>query len=43
MNNIIDITYDEIEVIKDLWEKNRQYHESSSEYFKESYRIMNFD
>lgn len=43
MNNIFDITYDEIEVIKDLWEKNRQYHENSSEYFKESYRSMNFE
>lgn len=43
MNNIFDITYDEIEAIKDLWEKNRQYHENSSEYFMESYRSMNFE
>jgi len=40
---IFDIPYDEIEVIKNLWEKNRQYHENSSEYFKESYRSINFN
>lgn len=43
MNEIFDISYDEIEVIKALWEKNRQYHENSSEYFKESYRFISFD
>lgn len=43
MNEIFDISYDEIEVIKSLWEKNRQYHEDSSEYFKESYRFISFD
>ena len=43
MIDIFDISYDEIEVIKSLWEKNRQYHENSSEYFKESYRNINFE
>ncbi|MCK4258838.1 MAG: GNAT family N-acetyltransferase [Halanaerobiales bacterium] len=43
MNEIFDISYDEIAVIKSLWEKNRQYHENSSEYFKESYRFISFD
>ncbi|MCK4257380.1 MAG: GNAT family N-acetyltransferase [Halanaerobiales bacterium] len=43
MNEIFDISYEEIEVIKNLWEKNRQYHENSSEYFKESYRFISFD
>lgn len=42
MNEIFDISYDEVEVIKNLWEKNRQYHENSSEYFKESYRYIRF-
>ncbi len=32
MNEIFDISYDEVEVIKNLWEKNRQYHENTSEY-----------
>ena len=43
MIELFDISYDEVEVIKGLWEKNRQYHENSSEYFKESYRTMRFD
>lgn len=43
MNEIFDISYDDIKVIKNLWEKNRQYHENTSEYFKESYRLINFD
>ncbi|WP_432401056.1 GNAT family N-acetyltransferase [Wukongibacter sp. M2B1] len=43
MKEIFDISYDEVEVIKNLWEKNRQYHENTSEYFKESYRYINFD
>lgn len=43
MLEIFDITYDEIEVIKDLWEKNRMYHENSSEYFGEFYKDINFD
>jgi len=43
MNEIFDISYDEVEVIKNLWEKNRQYHENTSEYFKESYRFISFE
>jgi len=43
VNEFFDISYDEVEVIKSLWEKNRQYHENTSEYFKESYRFINFD
>lgn len=43
MIQIIDISYEEIEAIRDLWEKNRQYHEKSSEYFKDLYRSINFD
>jgi ribosomal protein S18 acetylase RimI-like enzyme len=40
---LFDISYDDIEVIKELWEKNRQYHENSSEYFKELYRSICFE
>lgn len=43
MVELIDISYNEIEVIKDLWEKNRQYHENSSEYFRELYHNMGFE
>ncbi|MTI71350.1 MAG: GNAT family N-acetyltransferase [Firmicutes bacterium] len=38
-----DIPFDEIEVIKSLWEKNRKYHEDSSSYFSEAYRSICFD
>ena len=43
MIELFDILYDEVELIKDLWEKNRRYHENISEYFKEVYRSMSFD
>ncbi|MBB6216694.1 ribosomal protein S18 acetylase RimI-like enzyme [Anaerosolibacter carboniphilus] len=43
MCEIFDIFYDDIRVIKELWEKNRQYHENTSEYFKELYRSIRFD
>ncbi len=43
MNEIFDISYNDVEVIKNLWEKNRQYHENTSEYFKESYRFISFE
>jgi ribosomal protein S18 acetylase RimI-like enzyme len=43
MIEIFDISYEHIEVIKNLWEKNRKYHEDNSEYFKESYRLVNFE
>lgn len=40
---IKDISYDEIEVIRALWEKNRLYHENISEYFKEIYSNIDFE
>jgi len=43
MHDIFDISYDEIDIIKNLWEKNRLYHANSSEYFKELYRNISFD
>jgi ribosomal protein S18 acetylase RimI-like enzyme len=43
MCEIFDIFYDEIGIIRDLWEKNRQYHENTSEYFKELYHSISFD
>jgi len=43
MLEIFDISYSDIEVIRELWEKNRQYHEKSSEFFKDTYRAINFD
>lgn len=43
MCEIFDIFYGDIRVIKELWEKNRQYHENTSEYFKELYRSIRFD
>ncbi|SCZ05836.1 GNAT family N-acetyltransferase [Alkaliphilus peptidifermentans] len=43
MCEMFDISYDEIEIIKDLWEKNRLYHEKTSEHFKELYRFIRFD
>ncbi len=43
MIEMFDISYGEVEVIKDLWEKNRLYHENTSEHFKDLYRCMNFE
>lgn len=43
MYEIFDISYDEIEIIKNLWEKNRKYHEDTSEYFGHLYRSINFN
>lgn len=43
MIELIDIPYEEVGIIKDLWEKNRKYHENISEYFGETYRFMSFD
>lgn len=43
MIEIFDVSFDKIEVIRNLWEKNRQYHEDHSEYFSESYRSICFD
>jgi len=39
----IDIAYNDICLIKDLWEKNRIYHETSSEYFGHAYRDICFE
>jgi ribosomal protein S18 acetylase RimI-like enzyme len=43
MIEIFDIPFDKVEVVKNLWEKNRQYHEDSSEYFSEVYSSICFD
>ncbi|MHC1724301.1 MAG: GNAT family N-acetyltransferase [Aminipila sp.] len=43
MIKIMDICYDEIKIIRNLWEKNRLYHENISDYFKESYSSISFD
>lgn len=43
MLEMFDISYDEINVIKQLWEQNRQYHEKTSEYFKELYQSISFE
>lgn len=43
MRVIFDIPYGRIEMLRELWEKNRRYHEECSEYFKESYRSLQFD
>lgn len=38
-----DISYDQVEIIKNLWEKNRQYHENASEHFKKTYSHLIFE
>jgi len=43
MVEILDISYAEVGIIRDLWEKNRRYHEDNSEHFKESYGSIRFD
>lgn len=43
MNEIFDINYEDVKIIKNLWEKNRLHHENTSEYFKEAYRVIRFD
>lgn len=43
MCEIFDITYKDIAVIKDLWEKNRLYHQNTSEFFGDSYRLLQFE
>nr|WP_315023432.1 GNAT family N-acetyltransferase [uncultured Aminipila sp.] len=43
MIKIMDIDYDEIKIIRDLWEKNRLYHQNISEHFKEVYGLISFD
>lgn len=43
MYEFFDIKYNEISIIKELWEKNRQYHEDTSEYFGQLYHSINFE
>jgi len=43
MAEFFDISLEQIEVIKELWEKNRLYHENNSAFFKESYRDLIFE
>lgn len=38
-----DITFDQIQIIKELWEKNRIYHEKTSEYFGKQYSDVIFE
>lgn len=38
-----DIPFNEIAVIKYLWEKNKKYHEDISEFFGDDYASLNFD
>jgi len=38
-----DISYKDIELIKVLWERNRQYHEETSEFFGEAYKGLEFE
>lgn len=37
-----DIPFNQVSVIKDLWERNRKYHENMSEYFGELYSNIDF-
>lgn len=43
MIETIEISLDNIEIIRPLWEKNREYHEKSSQYFGETYKNISFD
>ncbi|MGE5678541.1 MAG: N-acetyltransferase family protein [Pseudomonadota bacterium] len=38
-----DISYSEVSIIKELWEKNRKYHENISEFFSDSYKGIEFE
>ena len=40
---MIDISLDRINLIKNLWEKNRLYHEKISEYFGDAYKSICFE
>lgn len=40
---IRDITFNQISVIKELWEKNRKYHENISEHFGRIYSNLVFE
>lgn len=39
----MDVTLKDIDLIKMLWEKNREYHEKHSEYFGETYQFIRFE
>jgi len=43
MHKTFDISYNTIGDIKNLWEKNRVYHEKQSIHFKELYRSVCFE
>lgn len=43
MTQYKDINYKDIHLIKDLWEKNRQYHEWTSEHFGYKYKGLIFE
>ncbi len=43
MTEYKDISYNEIHLIKALWEKNRQYHEWTSEHFGYRYKGLKFE
>ncbi len=40
---IKDIPFSQVSIIKDLWEKNRKYHENISEYFGDIYSDLIFE
>lgn len=42
MGEMFDIAYEQIGILKELWEKNRQFHENTSEYFKAEYHDISF-
>lgn len=39
----VDIKFEEIDLLKNLWEKNRLYHEKTSEYFGYVYQSICFE
>lgn len=43
MFTIRDIPFSQISIIKDLWEKNRKYHEDISEHFGDIYSDLIFE
>lgn len=43
MFKYMDIPFSQVSVIKDLWERNRKYHEELSEFFGELYLNMVFE
>ena len=42
MKDIFDISYNQVNIIKSLWEENRVYHEKISEYFPQIYMNIDF-